>query len=62
MQRRWHGLIDVIEKPDKLPVSMAWLAIPNDLASDRVGCGEQRRGAVTNVLVRDILDVAEARR
>ena len=42
IQRRWHGLIDVVEKRDEFLVPMAWLASRNDLASDRVECGKQR--------------------
>ena len=38
---------------------MLWLALRNDLASGCIERGEQGRGVVTNVIMRDTLYVAE---
>jgi len=60
VQRCGNGLINVVQKRDELLVSMPGLALRNDLTSGCVECSEQRSGAVTNVIMRDTLYVAQA--
>ncbi len=62
IQHCWNGLINVVEERDELLVPMPGLALRNDLASGSVECGEQRRGAVKNVIIRDALYVAQTHR
>ncbi len=59
--RRDVGL-DVPQERQELLMPVTRLALRQDVAGGDVECGEQRRGAMPLVVVRDALDVAETQR
>nr|SPD49175.1 protein of unknown function [Cupriavidus taiwanensis] len=56
----WNGLVNVVQKRDELLVPMPGLALRNDLGRRGVESSEQRSSAMTNVIMRDALYVAQA--
>ena len=50
---RGHVGVNVLEKAQKLLMTMPWLALGQDLACGHVEGGEEGGGAVTDVAMRD---------
>ena len=59
IQFLWDGRIDVAQELEKLLVTMTLLALRQHATCGDVEGGEQRRGAVSNVVVSDTLYIAE---
>ena len=55
-----HVGIDVTQEREEFLVSVAFLALADDLAAGDVQGGEQRCGAVSDVIMRDTFDIAQA--
>ncbi len=57
-----HGLLDALEEGKKLLVTMAWLALGEHCSGCDVERGEQRRGAMADVVVGHPFYVTQAHR
>ena len=57
-----HVCLDVLEDAEKLLMPVAGSALRHHLADGDVERGEQRRRPMTDIVVGDALDVAEAER
>jgi hypothetical protein len=59
LEVRGHCAVNMIQEGDEFLMPMTRLALGDDLASGGIQRGEQRRGAVSDVIMGDTLDLTE---